>query len=129
MARLLIIDQESPTRATMVELLRAAGHEVAATDSGWHAFTLCHLNSMDAVIVCLFMANLAGAETLRDLHREFPDLAMLAFAHQRGADDMSDFALWLGATRALEKPCAPEILLSAIAEVLRVKQAQSWQHG
>ena len=121
MAHILIIDHETTTRAMMTDLLRSAGHEVQSTDSGWHAFTLCHLTAVDVVVVCLFMPGHTGAEALRDLRREFPDLAILAFASRPGADDMSEFALWLGATRTLKKPCEPEVLLATIEEFLGMK--------
>ena len=122
MAHILIIDHETTTRAMMTDLLRSAGHEVQSTDSGWNAFTLCHLTAIDVVVVCLFMPGHTGAEALRDLRREFPDLAILAFASRPSAEDMSEFALWLGATRTLKKPCEPNVLLATVEEVLRTRQ-------
>src|SRR5262245_22477724 len=118
MARILIIDQDSTTRATLTGLLQSEGHEVRSTDSSWHAFALCQLTAMDVVVVCLFMPGHAGAEATRVLRREFPELAILTFAIRTGGGGRSDVALWLGANRVLNKPCAPEALLAAVRDVL-----------
>jgi DNA-binding response OmpR family regulator len=119
MARVLIIEHDTTTRAMMTDLLKSAGHEIRSTDSSWNAFTLCHLMAMDVVIVCLFMPGHTGAEALRDLRREFPELAILAFASRPSVEDVSEFALWLGATRTLKKPCEPDVLLATVEDVLR----------
>ena len=104
-------------------LLESEGHEITPTESGWHGFTLCHLMAVDAVIVCLFMPDQTGTETLRDLRREFPDLPILAFARRTGVD-VSEFGRWLGATRTLHKPCRPRELLAAIREVLGLEREE-----
>jgi CheY-like chemotaxis protein len=118
MARILIIDQDSTARTTLAGLLRSEGHDVRSTDSNWHAFALCQLSAMDVAVICLFMPGHAGAEATRVLRREFPELGILAFATQTGGEDRSEFALWLGANRILNKPCEPKVFIAAVRDVL-----------
>jgi DNA-binding NarL/FixJ family response regulator len=73
---------------------------------------------MDVAVICLFMPGHAGAEATRVLRREFPELGILAFATQTGGEDRSEFALWLGANRILNKPCEPKVFIAAVRDVL-----------
>jgi len=76
---------------------------------------------MDVVVVCLLMPGHAGEEATRLLRREFPELAILAFATRTGGEDRSEFAFWLGVNRILNKPYEPKVLLAAVRDMLGAK--------
>ena len=66
----------------------------------------------------VFMPNQDGVETIRELRREFPKVAIIAISGKSAADPMLAVARQLGAAAVLEKPFSPEQLLNAIGEVL-----------
>lgn len=75
---------------------------------------------MDVVIVDLFMPDQDGLETITQLHKEFPTLAIIAISGGYAASaTMLSVAEELGAARVLEKPFDAELLLATVDEVLQ----------
>ncbi len=120
MARVLVIDDDDDTRRMLCEVLTRAGHEAIAAADG-RAGVACYRESCaDVVITDIFMPESDGLETIRKLHREFPQARIIA---RTGGGRQSNFdylptALKLGAWRTMEKPFTPAEFLQAVAEAL-----------
>ena len=119
MARILIIDDDAATRRILEHALTSAGHEVAAASDGEQGIQLHRLRPADLVITDLFMPNKEGIETIAELTREFPQLAIIAMSggHATSAS-MLKVAQLLGEVRVLEKPFDSETLLAAVNAAL-----------
>ena len=57
-------------------------------------------------------------ETVIDLLRDFPNLAIIAFCTSPGSTNLAGFARSLGATKAVREPVEPSDLVIAVEEML-----------
>lgn len=64
MARILIIDDEAPTRDVLRQMLQRAEHEVQEAADGAIALELCRGAQFDLVITDILMPNKEGLETI-----------------------------------------------------------------
>src|ERR687884_119905 len=76
-ARILVVDDETPIRVTMSDMLRRRGYDVVAAASGEEALALLHQRPFDLLLLDLRMPGLSGldiAQRARELH---PDAAII----------------------------------------------------
>jgi DNA-binding NtrC family response regulator len=116
MAHLLLIDDDEVLREVLAEALTAAGHTVNQAADGRQA-RAC--SGIDLVITDLVMPEGEGLETIAALHRQRPDLPIIAIS---GVPTYSAvylrMATRLGAHRSLSKPFPAAELLQLIDELL-----------
>ena len=119
MARILIIDAAAPLRGVLVEALELAGHDVLQAEDGRQGIEVFRAEPFEVIVTDIVMPNREGLETIITLHREFPEVGVIAMS---GAVSNSkvylDMAARLGAHRTLAKPFTPRQLHDAIAAVL-----------
>jgi len=120
MARILIIDDDVGTRTSVGQALTSAGHEVVLASDGEQGIQLHRLKPVDLVITDLFMPKKEGIETITELSKEFPQLAIIAMSGGNPASGpMLAVAGMLGDVRILEKPFDTQTLLHTVEEALR----------
>jgi len=120
MARVLVVEDDHNYRTVMREVLEAEGFDVKEAKNGEEALLKYIAAPADVVILDLLMPRKSGLETIRDLHRGFPDARVIAIsgAWQRQPGDLLHVADVIGADKTLAKPFKPEELVAAIREVL-----------
>lgn len=119
MARILIIDDDDALRGVIAQNLIFAGHTVIEAADGRQGVDLFHAAPVDLVLTDLVMPGKEGVETIIELHRERPQLPIIAMSGGMPRSSMYlEIASKLGARRALAKPFTPQDLLKAIDEVL-----------
>ena len=120
MARILLIDDDDALRRVIAQNLILAGHTVVEAADGWQGLDLFHATPIDLVLTDLVMPGKEGVETIIELHREKPELPIIAMSGGMPRSTMYlDIAAKLGARRALAKPFTPQELLQTIDEVLK----------
>ncbi len=76
----------------------------------------------DLVITDLFMPEQEGLETITEIHKKLPHVAILAISGGSAASStMLSVAMQLGATAIMEKPFDGETLLAMVDKTLRMK--------
>jgi signal transduction histidine kinase/ActR/RegA family two-component response regulator len=83
--RLLVIDDETAVRRTLVELLRDAGHTVAEADSGSAGLACLAEGSVDCVITDLGMPGMSGwdvAQRVKAMDPRLPVLLLTGWGQQ-----------------------------------------------
>lgn len=118
MARILVIDDEADTRTLLEDWLASAGHQVVSASDGKEGMKQFRATPPDLVITDLFMPNQDGVETIRELHRDFPDVPLIAMSGNVIAEPLLLVASRLGATEVLYKPFYTHELLSAVERAL-----------
>jgi DNA-binding response OmpR family regulator len=120
MTRILVIDDEPGVRDFLATALARAGYEVAAAANGREGIHLCRCAGVDLVITDLVMPEKEGLETIVELRRDHPDLAVIAISGgARGSSRTYLSAAELcGADRVFDKPIAPATLLTAVREIV-----------
>src|SRR5690242_5025175 len=80
MAKVLVIDDEPGIRGIMCRALEAAGHDVTAFANGGGAIEHIRQEPADLLITDLFMPEVEGLETIREIRRLRPDMPIIAIS-------------------------------------------------
>ena len=118
--RILVVDDEASVRSTLMRLLTQAGHDVVLAHNGLEATRLLRNESMDLVILDLFMPVQDGVETIiqiRAMGRAMPVIVISG----GGPKEMDLFpeAKLLGAYYALHKPFTHSEILELVNSALQ----------
>jgi PAS domain S-box-containing protein len=115
----LVVDDDEAVREVAQALLERAGLRVECCAGGHEALARIRGGSpIDAVLLDLAMPELSGAEVLRRIRSERPDLpVVIASGYKR---DLASDRLDDGATFAfVHKPYDPEVLVATLREAVR----------
>lgn len=120
MARILVIDDETLVRDTIRQILERASYEVAEAADGKEGLVRFREQPADLVITDILMPEQEGIETIRILHKEFPQTKILAISGggRGGKLDVLPSAEAFGAHYTLAKPFEREALLAAVRTLL-----------
>jgi CheY-like chemotaxis protein len=116
--RILLVDDEYTVARGFARVLEKEGYETQLAGNGLIAAEALARARFDALVVDLCMPEREGLETIREAHRLYPDMGIVAVSGAFGGDDL---ALWLkvaialGAAAALKKPVSSADLLHAVA--------------
>lgn len=120
MSRILVIDDDKYVRTSIRAVLQAAGHVVEDVGDAFTGQVKQRDNPFDVAIVDLIMPEKEGLETIRELKRDYPKLAIIAISG--GGDivrkNFAQAAEVFGASAMLEKPFGGDELLSTVSSVV-----------
>jgi len=122
-ARLLIIDDDANTLASLARAFRLAGHEAVVCDSAVRALDLIKSQSFDLIFSDVVMPGKDGLSFLEDYHAlglNTPVVMMSGQAHI----EMAVRATRLGAVDFLEKPLSTDKLLLTVENALKLKRLE-----
>lgn len=114
---ILVADDEPAVRHFLSGVLTAAGYQVLEAKNGKEAIRHIENSAVDLLIADLAMPEQEGIEIIQILHRDRPELKMIAISG-KFADSMLHAAELLGAHASLAKPIQPDELLAAVAHLL-----------
>ena len=119
MPRILVIDDDVTIRTALSRTLAAAGYQVDVAADGQEGVKKQAAEPADLAVVDLFMPEKEGLETIEELRKLSPNIALIAISggHATSASMLS-VAQTLGADRILEKPFDSKLLLWMIARAL-----------
>jgi signal transduction histidine kinase/CheY-like chemotaxis protein len=111
-----LIDDDPEVRATLVEMLRAAGAEVEEAGGGAQGLELIRARKPNLVVVDFAMPGMSGAEVARQVRDVHPDLCVLVVTGLAEAQKLE--ALGGPKLAMLRKPFESHELLGRVAEML-----------
>lgn len=125
MAKILIIDDDLGIRRLVRRILSGAGHAVFEAEDGRKGMEAFRADPVDLVITDLIMPTQEGLETILELRREAPAIAILAISGggAKGVLSYLDFASKLGADAVLSKPFRAAELLEKVSMLLNANIA------
>jgi CheY-like chemotaxis protein len=120
LAKLLVVDDDVDVRTMLKTMLERDSHDVITAENGTQALQYVKKQLLDAVILDIIMPEKEGFETIAELHRDYPNLKIIAISGggSIGATNYLKLAKTLGADLALEKPIGLQELRSAIQQLL-----------
>ena len=118
MIRVLIADDHAILRRGLAQLIaETEGIEVCGeADSGAQAVRLARELKLDVVLLDITMPDRNGLDTLKQLKKEMPKLAVLMLS-MHPEETYALRAIKAGASGYLNKASAPELLVTAIRQV------------
>jgi DNA-binding NtrC family response regulator len=123
-ARLLIVDDEANTLASLSRAFRLAGHDAVVCDNATKALEMAKSQSFDLIMSDVVMPGKDGLSLLEDLKTQgvcAPVVMMSGQAHI----EMAVRATKLGALDFLEKPISTEKLLLTVENALRLRRLET----
>jgi DNA-binding NtrC family response regulator len=123
-ASILVIDDDRAVLGTLKILLEQDSHTVETANDGRAGLRLLEIQTFNLLIVDIFMPGMDGFETMRLVHRSWPEMPIIVISGQQfrpvseGGPDFLYMATKLGAVSSLQKPFKPRDLLTAVAKSL-----------
>ena len=118
MARILVIDDDSDTRAMLEQTLQPAGYEVISAADGSEGVMRHRTSPAELVIANLYLPKQDGLETIRELRTRFPEVAIIAMSGRPDTGAMLSIAQHVSGVGILRKPFAFEELTAAVSKAL-----------
>jgi len=121
MERILIIDDEQQIRSMLRLMLEREGYEVVEASDGIEGIKAYRQKPADLIITDLIMPNKDGIGMIIDLHKEYPDVKIIAMSGG-GLNKPEGYlkgAKKLGAACTLTKPIDREKMLRAVKNTLK----------
>jgi two-component system nitrogen regulation response regulator NtrX len=123
-AKILIVDDEANTLASLARAFRLAGHEAVVCDNAERALELARTQPFDLILSDVVMPRRDGLALLEDLKTAgvaAPVVMMSGQAHI----EMAVRATRLGALDFLEKPLSTEKLLVTVENALKLTRLET----
>ncbi len=121
MARILVIDDDSAARDTIVQVLEDGGYQVTSAEDGRRGLASFRRDPPDLVITDIIMPEKEGIQTITEMRGERPDAKIIAISGggRIGNTDFLRIARHLGAMDVIPKPFDPDDLLNRVERCLR----------
>ncbi|HEV3197266.1 MAG TPA: response regulator [Bryobacteraceae bacterium] len=116
-ATILVVDDEAGIRGLLRKVLAGAGYKVMEAKNGKEALEQIRGAELDLVLTDLVMPDMEGLEMIGIIHKERPELKIIAISGMFGGRFLHAAEL-LGAHATLAKPIRPDDLLDAVRRVL-----------
>ena len=116
-ATILIADDEAGVRGFFQHVLAGAGYDVAVAGNGGEALKKLRDRRFDLLLTDLVMPEREGLELILVLHKEQPELKVVAVSGAFGGAFLAA-AKAMGAASVLAKPVSAEQLLAAVQGAL-----------
>src|SRR5216110_3065274 len=124
MSKLLLVDDDANTLASLSRAFRLAGHEAVVCDNAARAIALLQQERFDIVFSDVVMPGKDGLAMLADL-RELGVMTPIIMISGQATVDMAVRATRLGALDFLEKPISAEKLLLTVENALKLQRLES----
>jgi CheY-like chemotaxis protein len=119
-ARILIVDDEPANRLLVKTILEHAGHQVAEAADAAQALHEAREHAPDLAIVDLHLPETSGVELVQMFRRD-PQTSTMRIALYTGSTvdaAMRDFMAVNRIEHVIPKPCEPQELISAVAQIV-----------
>ncbi|MGC2451155.1 MAG: sigma-54 dependent transcriptional regulator, partial [Candidatus Sulfotelmatobacter sp.] len=123
-ARLLIVDDEVNTLASLSRAFRLAGYEASVCDSAAKALELAKSETFDLILSDVVMPVKDGLSLLEDLKKQGATTPVVMMSGQAHIE-MAVRATRLGAMDFLEKPISTDKLLLTVENALKLQRLES----
>lgn len=119
-ATILVIDDDDAMRRFIRAVLEREGHDVVEAVDGAEGIKKRRAQSVNLIIVDIFMPEKDGLETIIELRAESPSCPILAMSGGGSMGEMSflDYSRQFGAKELLRKPFKPGELIGAVTRLL-----------
>jgi len=119
MNTVLVVDDEKNIRSTLKDLLEDEGYFVYLAEDGEEALKLLEENSVDVLLLDLWLPKIGGMEVLTRAKEISPDLQVIIISGH-GTIDTAVRATKSGAFDFIEKPLSSERVLTVVGHAVKI---------
>jgi DNA-binding NtrC family response regulator len=120
---ILIIDDESAIRESLLTLLEMEGYAVEASETGEEGLTRIAEHPFDLILLDLALPGMDGMEVLREIRERDPQLSVIMITAY-GTVENAVKAMQSGATNFVQKPWDNEKLLADVRAAVARRRAE-----
>jgi len=115
-ARILVVDDDSVSRAILREILEKEGLQVVEATNSDEGIQTYKAEPIDVVVTDLFMPEKGGLDVIGKVREFDPDARLIVVSgiDLREKFDIFRLAEQLGAMCTLQKPVKPEVLIESV---------------
>lgn len=123
--RILVLDDDERALASLVEMLRDAGHLVTGATTYDAAKRLLSLSSYDLLIADVKLRGFNGIDLIRQANREWPEMGTVILAD--AGEPMMDMEAGRYGATLIHKPLQPGVFMQTVASCLgNVRRQRRW---
>lgn len=114
--KILVVDDQSGMRETLVDILEEAGYEVDAAGDGYGAIEKTEHQFFDIILMDIIMPGINGVETIREIkktNKKTEFILMTAYS----AEALIEEAFSYGIYQYINKPFPPGQIISLVEEI------------
>lgn len=116
--RILVVDDDTCTRQSSVQVLLLSGYQVDATDDDATRWEALNANSYDLLITGNNLPKVSAVELLKKLHAARITVPVIMVSETLPLEELTSHP-WLRFAAILPKPCTGEELVGKVKKVLR----------
>ncbi|RKX80254.1 MAG: sigma-54-dependent Fis family transcriptional regulator [Spirochaetes bacterium] len=120
MSRVLIIDDEPGIRNVLKDILEDENYTVFTAEEGLSGLSLVEKESIDLVILDIWLPNMGGIDVLREIKQSHPEVEVIVISGHANID-MAVKAVKLGAFDFLEKPLSMDKVITLVKNALAME--------
>ena len=121
MSKILIIDDEPGIRTVLSDIIKDENHQVFTVGDGFEGLAILKEESIDLVILDVWLPNMGGIDVLKEIKKEYPDIEVIMISGHANID-IAVKAVKLGAYDFLEKPLSLDKIINLITNALKLEK-------
>ena len=121
MSSILIVDDEEGIRQVLSDCLRDEGYRIVAAEDGFQALRLLSAETVDLVILDVWLPNMGGIDVLKKIKAEYPEIEVIVISGH-GNINLAVQAVKTGAFDFLEKPLSLEKTITVVQNALKLEE-------
>ena len=121
MSTILIIDDEPGIRTVLSDIIRDENHQVLIAGDGFEGLSTLKEQSVDLVILDVWLPNMGGIDVLKEIKKEYPNIEVIMISGHANID-IAVKAVKLGAFDFLEKPLSLDKIINLIKNALKLEE-------
>ncbi len=120
MSNILIIDDEPEIRAVLKDVLMDEHYQVFLAGDGMEGLSIIGQESIDLVILDVWLPNMGGIDVLKAIKEKNPDIEVIIISGHANIN-LAVQAVKIGAFDFLEKPLSLEKIITVVGNAIRLE--------
>jgi two-component system nitrogen regulation response regulator NtrX len=117
---ILVVDDEPGIRTVLQDILTDEGYEVLLAEDGLEGLATVKRETVDLVLLDVWLPKMGGIDVLKEVKKEFPDLEVILISGHANID-LAVKAVKMGAFDFVEKPLSLDKILTLIRNALQME--------
>ncbi|HUV08991.1 MAG TPA: response regulator, partial [Spirochaetia bacterium] len=120
MSHILVVDDEPGIRSVLRDVLQDEEYRVSLAEDGFECLKILENESVDAILLDVWLPNMGGIDVLRKIKDEYPDIEVIVISGHANIS-LAVQAVKIGAFDFLEKPLSLERTITVVRNALKLR--------
>ena len=120
MSHILVIDDEPGIRNVLRDVFEDENYRVSVAEDGYEGLKKCESESIDLVLLDVWLPNMGGIDVLKKIKDVYPDIEAIIISGHANIG-LAVQAVKIGAFDFLEKPLSLEKTITVVRNALKMR--------